>query len=161
MNAENQAEDICCPKFDPALWDGVEHYWTDKLFVKDKVNTFLHMPLNFSAAMVRLNKALEGAGASSPEWLCLSDHRSSWAMDVYLAVDREIPGAQNVKLSGKLLSKVYEGSYNKTGSWVKDFEKSAQEKGVKMEKKYFWYTTCPKCAKKYGKNYVVILGQLA
>ena len=26
---------------------------------------------------------------------------------------------------------------------------------------YMWYTTCPKCAKKYGKNYVVILGQIA
>ncbi len=23
---------------------------------------------------------------------------------------------------------------------------------------YMWYTTCPKCAKKYGKNHVVILG---
>ncbi|WP_369688185.1 hydrolase [Anaerophaga thermohalophila] len=22
-----------------------------------------------------------------------------------------------------------------------------------------WYTTCPKCAKKYGKNYVAIVGQ--
>jgi hypothetical protein len=25
---------------------------------------------------------------------------------------------------------------------------------------YFFYTTCPKCAKKYGKNYVVILAQI-
>jgi hypothetical protein len=24
---------------------------------------------------------------------------------------------------------------------------------------YQWYTTCPKCAKKYGKNYVVIIAQ--
>jgi len=25
---------------------------------------------------------------------------------------------------------------------------------------YFYYTTCPKCAKKYGKNYVVLLAQV-
>jgi len=25
---------------------------------------------------------------------------------------------------------------------------------------YFFYTTCPKCAKKYGKNYVVILAEV-
>jgi hypothetical protein len=24
---------------------------------------------------------------------------------------------------------------------------------------YMWYTTCPKCAKVYGKNYVVILAK--
>lgn len=161
MSTDQQKADICCPKFDPLLWDGVEHLWTDKLFIKDKVNTFMHMPLNFSGAMVRLSKALDAAGAESPEWLCLSDHRTKWAMDLYLAVDREIPGAQNMKLSGKLISKVFEGSYNKTGSWIKDFEKYALEKGIALEKKYLWYTTCPKCAKKYGKNYVVILGQQA
>jgi hypothetical protein len=25
---------------------------------------------------------------------------------------------------------------------------------------YMWYTTCPKCAKKYGKNYVTIIAQI-
>ncbi|MGE5758418.1 MAG: hydrolase [Sideroxydans sp.] len=29
-----------------------------------------------------------------------------------------------------------------------------------MRKLYFYYTTCPKCAKKYGKNYVVILAEV-
>ncbi|HZH72463.1 MAG TPA: hydrolase [Mariniphaga sp.] len=23
-----------------------------------------------------------------------------------------------------------------------------------------WYTTCPKCAKKYGRNFVVIVGKV-
>ena len=31
---------------------------------------------------------------------------------------------------------------------------------LKMGKGYMWYTTCPKCAKKYGKNYVVILSEV-
>jgi len=26
---------------------------------------------------------------------------------------------------------------------------------MKIEKMYMWYTTCPECAKKYGKNYIV------
>jgi hypothetical protein len=30
----------------------------------------------------------------------------------------------------------------------------------KLEKLYFFYTTCPKCAKHYGKNYVVLLAQV-
>ena len=31
---------------------------------------------------------------------------------------------------------------------------------LNIGKWYMWYTTCPKCAKKYGKNYVVIVGQI-
>jgi hypothetical protein len=33
-------------------------------------------------------------------------------------------------------------------------------KGKALQKLYFFYTTCPKCAKKYGKNYVVLLAQV-
>ncbi len=29
-----------------------------------------------------------------------------------------------------------------------------------MGRNFNYYTTCPKCAKKYGKNYVVILAQV-
>ena len=28
-----------------------------------------------------------------------------------------------------------------------------------INKWYMWYTTCTKCAKKYGKNYVAIIGR--
>jgi hypothetical protein len=34
-------------------------------------------------------------------------------------------------------------------------ETYVQAKGKKMDTLYFFYTTCPKCAKHYGKNYVV------
>jgi hypothetical protein len=36
----------------------------------------------------------------------------------------------------------------------------AKSKGLNITKEYMWYTTCPKCAKKYGKNYVVIVGKI-
>jgi hypothetical protein len=81
-------------------------------------------------------------------------------MDVYLAVDREITGSENATLSGKYYSKVYEGPFQDTGKWSKDFESVAKSKGFDAKKWYMWYTTCPKCAKKYGKNYVVILAQV-
>jgi hypothetical protein len=31
----------------------------------------------------------------------------------------------------------------------------AESQGMTASKVYFYYTTCPKCAKKYGKNNVV------
>jgi hypothetical protein len=35
-----------------------------------------------------------------------------------------------------------------------------RSKGKEIKKMYFWYTTCPKCAKVYGKNYTVILAMV-
>jgi hypothetical protein len=81
-------------------------------------------------------------------------------MDIYLAVTKEVEGASNVTLSGQYLSKVYEGDFKQTGKWCKDYEAFAATKGLDVKKWYMWYTTCPKCAKKYGKNYVAIVGEV-
>ena len=115
------------------------------------------MLVNFGGAMRRLNKKVENAGATMPGYLCLSDHTSKWNMDLYLAVDREIPGTENATLSGKFFSKVYEGPFSDTEKWTEECKKAAKEKGFEIKKLCMWYTTCPKCAKKYGKNYVVII----
>ena len=152
-------EDICCPEFDPAPWDGKIVEWNDKKFIKDRVFTFLYMPFGFGKVMRALDRQVRNAGATMPDRLCLSDHTSKWNMDVYLAVDKAIPDAQNVTLSGKFLCKVYEGPYKDTGKWCKDFEFFAKSKDQTIKKWYMWYTSCPKCAKKYGKNYVVFLGK--
>lgn len=156
MEQEKQ-EPECCPKFDPAPWENQVFDWDNKMFIRDKVFTFFYMPVNFGGAMKRLNEKVENAGATMPDLLCLSEHTSKWNMDLYLAVDREIPGTENATLSGKFYSKVYEGPYQDTGKWTEEFKKAAKEKGFEIEKWYMWYTTCPKCAKKFGKNYVVIL----
>lgn len=153
-------KDECCPEFNPEPWDGKILEWKNKKFIKDKVFTIFYMPVNFGKVMTRLNDKVEKADAKMPDWLCLSDHTSKWNMSLYLAVDKEIPDAENVTLSGKFLSKVYEGQYKDTGKWCKDFESYAKSKNLAIKKMYMWYTTCPKCAKKYGKNYVVIVAEV-
>jgi hypothetical protein len=153
------AEEMCCPEFDPAPWDGQTFEWHDKRFIKGRVFTLFFMPLRFGSLMRRLMGLVETAGAETPDYLALSDHTSPWNMDVYLAVDRTIPGAENTTLSGTFVSKVYEGPFQKTKEWMKDFESVTAAQGLAIDKTYMWYTTCPKCAKKYGKNYVVIVGR--
>lgn len=152
-------EAVCCPKFDPAPWDGETFEWRDKKFVKDKVRTIFHMPLNFGAVVRRLDGKIRAAGAAVPDNLGLSDHTSKWSMDMYVAVDKDVPDAVNVTLSGTFFSKVYEGPFKDTGKWCRDFEAVAKDRGLEIKKWYMWYTTCPKCARKHGKNYVVILGR--
>ena len=150
----------CCPKFEPGPWDGKIFQWENKKFIKDKVFTIFYMPFNFGAVMKRLNAKVEKSGAAMPDWLCLSDHTSMWNMDLFLAVDKEVADAENLTLSGKFYSRVYEGPFSETKKWCNDFEKEVREKGLELKKLYMWYTTCPKCAKKYGKNYVVIVGSV-
>lgn len=147
----------CCPRFDPEPWDEKSFVWKDKRFIRDRVTTFLFIPINFGSVIKRMNEKVQAAGADIPDWLCLSDHTSRWKMDLYLAVDREIPGAENVTLSGSYISRVYEGDFRETGNWGEDFRKYADRIGFLVEKLYMWYTTCPKCARKYGKNYVVFI----
>ena len=153
-------ENECCPKFNPGPWDGVLFEWNEKKFIKEKVTTFLYMPMNFGGVMKKLDERVRDVQGSIPDWMCLSDHTSKWNMNVYVAVDKDIPGAENMMLNGKFLSKVYEGPFQDTGKWCKDFEQFASSKGKTISKWYMWYTTCPKCAKKYGKNYVVIVAQV-
>ena len=160
MTSHSETDEICCPKFDPKPWDDQLFEWKDKKFIKDNVFTIFYLPVNFGKVMVRNNKAVMNAGATIPDSLGLSDHMSKWNMDIYLAVDKEIPGAKNTTLSGKYFSKVYEGPFRDTEKWCKDFVNVLKSKGLSQKKMYMWYTTCPKCAKKYGKNYVAIVAQV-
>lgn len=160
MTSQPETNPMCCPEFDPTQWDDKLFEWKDIKFIKDQVFTLFYMPVNFGKVMIRLHKKVTKSGAAVPDWLCLSDHTSKWNMDIYLAVDKEIPGAANTTLSGKFFSKVYEGPFRDTGKWCSDFENIIKSKGFRKIKLFIWYTTCPKCAKKYGKNYVVIIAQV-
>ncbi len=160
MTTQSETDSICCPKFDPTPWDDKIVVWENNKFIKDSVCTFFYMPVNFGSVMKRLNKTLLKADAVMPDYLCLSDHQSKWRMNLLLAVDKEIPGAVNIQLSGKYYCKVYEGPFRETDKWCKNFEQTIISRRFKTGKIYMWYITCPKCAKKYGKNYVVLLGQI-
>lgn len=152
--------DICCPEFSPELWDQKEFSWEGKKFVKSRLWTFFYIPIGFGKTMTKLIESFDKAGATVVDNVCLSDHTSSFNMDVYLATDKEIPDAENVTISGKFISKVYEGPYQDTGIWTEDFKVYASSKNYEVKKWYMWYVYCPKCAEKYGHNYTVIVGQV-
>lgn len=149
----------CCPKFDPAPWHEKVFEWQNKKFIKASVFTLFHYPVNFGSVIAGMMKQIGLAGGQMVDGVCLSDHTSMWNMDLYLAVDRDIPGADNVVLNGTFLSKVYEGPYKDTAKWCDDFKAYAASKNMKITKWFMWYTTCPKCAKAYGKNYVAVVAR--
>lgn len=150
----------CCPRFEPGPWMDREITWDNKLFLQDRVLSFLHIPLNFGTVMKRSVAAIEAAGAMPEDVIVLSDENSLWGADVYISISREIPGARTAVISGTFLTRVFEGPYRNMRHWIDEMKSFVKGKGQELQKLYFYYTTCPKCAKKYGKNYVVLLAEI-
>ena len=150
----------CCPRFDPGPWDEKELSWKDRKFVKDRVRSVLHVPINFGSVMKRNMQRIEAMGAKADDMIVLTDENSLWGADVYISVSRRVPNVENVTISGTFLSKVFEGPYQNVRTWIEETRRFVASHGKDLKKLYCYYTTCPKCAKKYGKNYVVILAQV-
>jgi hypothetical protein len=159
MDSQNISPTGCCEPFNPEPWQEKEIVWNDKLFVKDRVVSFFHIPLNMGSKIVKNIGLIEKAGAKPPYQLMLTDEKSLWGSDIYIDVLKEVPGAQMAKLSGVFLTKVFEGPYQNAAKWAKQMEEYVKNKGKELKKLYFSYTTCPNCAKAYGKNYVVLFAQ--
>lgn len=156
-----EANDVCCPEFDPTLWDNKKHVWTNKLFLKNSVPEILHMPLpgTFGRAISKMWKKATEAGAA-PELkdsLLLAHDPSPFRGELYLLITKEIPGEENVRLSGTFMSKVFDGPYSKVPKYMQEMDQYLSSLNLKAKKYYFYYAYCPKCAKKYGHNYIVSL----
>jgi len=154
------SNETCCPKFDPGPWDDKEIRWEGKKFAVDRVRSFLHIPLNFASVMKKNMANIEAAGAKTEETIVLADEDSLWGTNVFIDVAKDVPNTKMTAISGTFLSKVFEGPYRNTGIWMKEMKDYVKSKDRELKKLYFYYTTCPKCAKKYGKNYVVLLAQI-
>ncbi len=155
-----QAETGCCPRFNPVPWDNKEVILQDRLFLKNHVRTFLHIPLGFGKVMLKNMTRIKEADALAPEPLMLYEAKSLFGADLYIAVTKEVPGAEMARVSGTFLSKVFEGPFKDTGRWVKEMRQYVKSKGRDMKNVFFFYTTCPACAKVYGKNYTVLLAEV-
>lgn len=149
---------LCCPPFDVEKWDSRIFDWNDKLFIKGKVRCFLHVPLNYGSVLCRIFRKIGKKEGISDQRICLSYYPSKWKMELYIEAEETVKRERNIRYSGKILSKVYEGPFSENKKWIDDFNLFAKSKGFSVKKCFFWHTTCSKCAKAYGKNYVVIMG---
>ncbi len=157
-------EKECCPKFDPEPWDEKTHVWKNKPFIRDTIPQFLHMPLPWMIGkmITKLWKMAGDAGAApdKKDFLWLTYDPSPWKSEHFIAVTKKVPGADNARISGTFISKVFDGPYNHAPKWIKEMDKYLEAKKKKAKKYYFYFTTCPKCAKKWGHNYVVVFAEI-
>lgn len=161
---DEQGKDICCPRFDPTPWEEKTYEWKNKLFIMESIPQFMHMPLPFmyGRKVGSMWKKIQDAKADPElkDFLLLARDPSPWKSELYLLTTKEVPGANNVTLSGTFLTKVFEGPFREVPNWIKEMDLYIEKKGKKVKDYYFYYTTCPKCAKKYGHNYVVAFAEV-
>ncbi len=153
-------DETCCPRFNPDPWDGKTITWQGKRFMQDRVICLFHIPLNYGAVMTRMDAAIRAAGAKLQAPVMLADENSLWGADVFVEAGKDVPGAKMVTISGTFMSKVFEGPFSQVGRWVEAMKAWLTSENKRYSKLYSYYTTCPKCAKKYGKNYVVLLAKI-
>lgn len=152
----------CCPKFNPVGWDGETFVFKVKRFVRFTNHDFFYMPIDLSKKIVATMKAVEEAGATEKvEHLMMSRSLSPFATEHFLAVTKEVPGLENIKISGTFLARVFNGPYQDTPKWIEIMKDYVAAKGKEAKEIYMNYTMCPSCSKHYGVNYVVALAKIA
>jgi hypothetical protein len=152
--------ETCCELINPADWEDKTIHWEDKLFACAHVRAFFHLPLNFSRVMTELMAEVDAAEAHTGEYLMLSDESSAWGSELMVPVTKAVPGARCLCLSGTFITKAFEGPYKNAHKWYVEMLKHVRDRGQEPGKVYFFYTACPKCAKQFGKNYVVLFAQV-
>ena len=141
------SETGCCPRFKPEPWDKKEVTFKDKLFIKDHVTSFLHIPLNFGKVMVRNMERISQAQALTPEPMMLSDEKSLWGADIYIAVSKDVPGAEMVRVSGTFLTQVFEGPYKNVRQWIRQMTDYVRQQGKELEEALLFLHDLPQVRK--------------
>lgn len=150
----------CCPRFHPENWDGQDLHFKDKLFVRARTRSIAHIPLNMGSVFKKTFAAIEKADAlPEKNFVVMSRELSPWRAEHIFAVSREVPGCDTIEVSGDFDTSVFEGPYKNMRHWCDEMKAGVEGTGKSVEETWFFYTTCPRCAKSYGKNYVVGLAQ--
>jgi hypothetical protein len=146
----------CCARFNPAGWDGQKLHFDRKRFVRATTRSLMHVPLNMGSVFTRVQNHVAAVGAEdASQMLVLSRDPSAFTGEHLFAVTADVPEEEMTTLSGDFVTKTFEGPYSQVRNWYNDMQSAAREAGHEPGEVWFFYTTCPKCAKAYGQNPVV------
>ena len=158
----NINETGCCAVPNINDWDEKSVNFQNNRFIRMYTRSFLFIPLNMSKVMASIQQKAAQSNAEMPpqQVMILSRDVSPWKAEQLYAVSKLVPNADNLTLNGEYLTKVFEGAYQNAKKWYESLLEYAKKKDRHVIKTYFFYTTCPKCAKHYGKNYTIGLAEV-
>lgn len=152
----------CCPVPNTSAWDRKLIEFDKRFFVRRFTRSLFYQPLNLGKVMTELFEVAQRSQVALPQTqsLILSRDLSPWKAEQLYAVSQPIAGEDNVMLDGTFATRVFEGPYRDAKQWYQQIKDYAREQGYTAKRIFFWYTTCPKCAKHYGKNYVIAVAEV-
>lgn len=164
----NNNNNDCCPKFNPEKWDKKIFKWNNKHFIKETIPTFFHIPFppmigKSITKMMSLATDSNKIDSKKDEILILFQDPSAFKSNIYLSVTGNVPGANNINVSGTFVARVYDGPYNAIPKFIQDMNKYLEKEGKKIAKDseyYVHYSYCPQCEKKYGHNYMILFARV-
>ena len=156
LNDQSDNTTGCCARFKPQGWDNQHLHFEDKKFLRATTRSAMHIPWNMGQVFTRVQEHIEDAAAADPaKEIVLSRDMSPWEAEHFFAVKKDVPDEEMTGLSGDFITRVFEGPYRKANDFAHAMDVAATAMGKTAKEVFFFYTTCPKCAKAYGKNYIV------
>jgi len=152
-------EKECCPKFNPRRWDEITLSWKGKQFIKESIPTLFHIPFPPMIGK-KITKMCDLADNSKAmpkdklDWLVLFRDPHPFRSELYMSVTKPVKDADNTKISGNFVAKVFDGPYNAIPKFIKEMSIYLDKKEKKAKDYYVHYAYCPKCSKKFGKNFI-------
>ncbi len=139
-------------------WDNKEFIW-DKTFYTKNISLFFHMPLNMGKAISKAFDEIKKKKLRSKGIIMQKDAVFNGKLMIELNPTKS--RSKNIEnLKCKVLSKVHIGPFKKLYNAVKDLEKTAKKKDMKIKSIYFWFTTCPECTKNINKYKTVVFAEV-
>jgi hypothetical protein len=163
MEKQNK-EVTCCPEFDPLRWNEQIYTWENKKFIRGTMFQILHYP--FPGMIKRIMKKLwkqateAEAEPSQDDFLMLTYDLSPWKCEFYLPVTRTVPGADNVLLSGKYFTKVFDGPFSLVPKYINEMDILLAQKEMYAKRYYIYSAACPICDRKYAVDNIVAIAEI-
>ncbi|MBE0676813.1 MAG: hypothetical protein IH591_19315 [Bacteroidales bacterium] len=158
MKTQNQE---CCPDFEVEKWHKKTFNWENKLFLKESMDTFFHIPFPplIGKKVMKMHSLAQKSEANihdKSEALILFRDPSAFKSEVYYSVAKEVEGANNTTISGLFVAGVFDGPYNNIPKYIKEMERYLEGREQTAKDYYVHYAYCPKCAKANGHNYMIL-----
>ena len=155
------AQEKCCPKLVKEDWDRKEVQWKEKPFHKTKYYSLFHIPINFGGVVKKAMEEIASRGLDEEQVMMFSKEDSMFSSTLLLSLRGDAEDLETVKLSGRYISMIFENGYRQTSKWIGKVRRYVEEQDKVAKELLFWYVTCPRCAKKYGKTQTVIFAKVA
>jgi len=151
---------FCCQPLSPLEWDKKELIWRDKPFYVSRYRSFLHVPINIGKKIAEGMKKISEAGLQA-EPMVLSRNETMWGAEILIPISGKAGRFRIELLTGRFLTRLFEGNYADIKKWVKETKKYCESRGFSAKEFIFWYATCPQCAKARGdRAQVVVLARV-